>query len=237
MIRTYLINIKSLEELNLDESIITPKRVETTARYKNEPDKQLSYCAELALIYGLKQLDPEMALPLDIEVPEEGKPFLKTLPAGFENLYFNLSHSGDYAVASISDEEIGVDIEHVSKRGEMSANRILHPDENQIYNFISNPLEKKRYFYECWVSKESFLKNLGVGLMVRPDKFMINEDKLVTDETKTLKKRYVHIYSSEEVKRSDLKFHNFYRLAVCSMTKDPDATCEILTVDQLKAVI
>ena len=38
---------------------------------------------------------------------EKGKPFI----VGVENVFFNISHSGDYVVCSVSDREIGIDIE------------------------------------------------------------------------------------------------------------------------------
>ena len=60
--------------------------------------------------------------------------------------------------------------------------RILHPQEVMIQGFITNPEEKKKFFYECWVTKESYLKNLGCGLTVRPNEFAINEDKLETEK-------------------------------------------------------
>ena len=232
MVRAYLLNRNELEKINYDESILTEARREKIAKLKHEDDQQLSACVELLLIHALKELDPEVELPLRITEEESGNLLLDTPVTGFEKLYFNLSHSKDYAVCALCTEPVGVDIENVKTKDVAHMDRILHEKENLVLGFISNKEEQKKYFYECWVTKESYLKNLGLGLSVRPSNFMVDEDKLETKE-KGLQKRYVHVYKANDVENADWHFDAGYRLAICTRKKDPDTQVVILTSETL----
>lgn len=232
MIRTYLLNRKELENIHYDEAMFSENRREKISKIKFDEDKELSACVELLLIYAVKMQDPAAVLPLPVQEAESGKLSLAGSP-----FHFNLSHAKDWAVCSISDESVGVDIEYVKVKEILHPDKILYPEEYKLLSFVSNPLEKKKYFYECWVTKESYLKNLGLGLTVRPSAFMINEDTIVTDGREKLKKRYVHVYKSEEIKNTDWKFEAGYRMAVCSMKKDPDSKAEVVNAKMINEVI
>lgn len=230
MVRTYILNRNELEKIKYEEALFSEGRKEKIAKIKREDDKALSACVELLLIHALKELDPEVELPLKITEEESGNLLLDSKVAGFDNLFFNMSHSRDYAVCSVCDAPVGVDIECVKTKDVSHMDRILHEKENQILGFITNSEEKKKYFYECWVTKESYLKNLGCGLTVRPSNFMVDEDELETNES-GLKKRYVHVYKANEIEHADWHFDASYRLAVCTQKKDPDVKTVILHAD------
>ncbi len=232
MVRAYLINRRELGKISYDDSFFSEGRLKKIDNLKHEDDKQLSACVELLLIHALKELDADVKLPLEIEEEESEKLTLKTSVAGFDQIYFNLSHAKDYALCAISDKPVGADIEYVKTKEVAHADRILHPEELLLSGFVSNQEEKKKYFYECWVSKESYLKNLGLGLSVRPASFKVEEDKLVTEESSLLK-RYVHVYKADEVEGADWKFDASYRMALCTMKKDPDTKIRILTAGTL----
>ena len=227
MVRAYLLNRNELENIHYDESLLSEGRRAKIERVKHEDDKQLSAAVELLLIHALKKLDPEISLPLAITEEESGNLLLDSNVKGFEKIYFNLSHAKDYALCAVCDAPVGVDIEYIKTKEVAHMDKILHEKEYQILGFITNSEEKKKYFYECWVTKESYLKNLGCGLQVRPSKFMVDEDELVTSEN-GLQKRYVHVYRSGEVKNADWHFDAGYRMAICTKKKDPDVTIEIL---------
>ena len=271
MIRTYIFNKNDLEQVHYTEDLFSAQRREKMGKMKREDAKIMSACAELLLIYALKQQDPEIALPLPVVIDERQKPQLPESP-----WYFNLSHAGDYAACAVSDAPIGVDIEYFRVRELMSPDRILHPDEAHLLAYISNPNEKKKYFYECWVSKESYLKNLGIGLIVRPRDFAVSEDHLkigneevsalrghhsakmtraeesaaasgtgdtagkdhtLQENLSYLKQRYVHVMEPGEVRGTDWKFDAGYRIAVCSMQKDPDSIARRVTADMINQIL
>lgn len=230
MVRAYLLNRKELGNISYDESLFSEGRREKIAKIKREDDIQLSAGVELLLIHALKALDPEVELPLKITEEESGNLLLDTPVSGQEHLYFNLSHSKDYAICVICDEPVGVDIECVKTKDVSHMDRILHEKEYQILGFITNSEEKKKYFYECWVTKESYLKNLGCGLAVRPSNFMVDEEKLLTEDPQ-LKQRYVHVYKANEIKNADWHFDASYRMAICTQKKDPDVQVSILKAE------
>lgn len=173
MIRSYLINRSELENIRYSEEMLSQGRRDKIARIKREDDKQLSACAELLLIYALGRHEMEYTLPLSIEEDDRSKLRFTDIP-----MYFNMSHASDYAVCTLSDRPIGVDIEYFRVRELLNPDKILHPDEVRLMAYVSNPNEKKKFFYECWVAKESYLKNLGIGLIVRPSEFLVKNETL-----------------------------------------------------------
>jgi len=200
MIRTYIINRNELEKINYSEDIFSADRKEKISKLKRDEDKQLSTCAGLLLIYALRQHIQDLALPLAIQEDERNKPFLKDSP-----YYFNLSHAKEYAACAVSDQPVGVDIEYFRVKEVIGADRMLHPEEAATMAYISNPDEKKKFFYECWVSKESYLKNLGIGLIVRPRDFMVNGDRLTILDKDFLQPKGHHSVKVPETKNGNEK--------------------------------
>ena len=237
MIRVYLLKRTDLEKINYKEEVFSTDRKEKLSKIKFDEDYQLSSCVELLLIYALKKLDPEIKLPLEIKAEEKGKLRLLTPVKEYGEVFFSLSHAKDWAVCAVSDSDIGVDIEYAKAKLVARPEKILHPEEYRAYSYITNAAEKQKYFYECWVSKESYLKQLGVGLIVRPSNFMVSEERLITEEGAKLKKRYVHVYRSEEIKNSDWKFGAGYRMAVCSAKKDADSEAMIIGPDEINSIL
>ena len=233
MIRVYLLNRSELEKIKYDRAVFSSRRNDGIDSMKPEKGKELAAAAELALIYAFKKERPDAELPLDITENEKGKPEIK----GLDGLYFNLSHSGDWAACAISNEQIGVDIEYIKGGALPNPERILHPQELETFAFITNQLEKQKYFFECWTAKESYLKNLGIGLTVKPSEFYVEADKMITEGGHKLKKRYVHICRSEEIRGTDWKFGANYRMSVCSMKKDPDFRACVITAQDVNAVL
>lgn len=91
-----------------------------------------------------------------------GKPFFVS---GDERpLYFNLSHAGDWVVATIGLPETGVDVEAINAAigfDELAA-ACFSPEEQRALQNASNPLQT---FYVFWTRKEALLKATGIGLI------------------------------------------------------------------------
>ena len=111
--------------------------------------------------------------PLVIAKKAKGKPYFKDFP----DVYFNISHSGDYVACMVSDREVGVDIQEYREiKGKALANKVLHEEEwvlsraesalkedTQIESAESGHLQQKRLL-QLWAAKEAFVKCTGDGL-------------------------------------------------------------------------
>ena len=97
---------------------------------------------------------------------EHGKPALASPWDKFQ-LRFNLSHSAGLALIAVSmRHEIGVDVEHLSRKvGQIKdiAKRFFAPGEYERLCALPQG-EQRRAFFCCWTRKEAYLKALGTGL-------------------------------------------------------------------------
>jgi len=104
-----------------------------------------------------------------------GKPYLSHPAAGA--LSFNLSHSGDLAVAAVGEvPEVGVDIECIRPipDWEEIARRSFHPMESEWV--LSLPAERRTdAFFQVWTKKEAYIKAAGHGLSQPLDSFQVVE--------------------------------------------------------------
>lgn len=133
------------------------------------PQKKLSLMAEMLLVYGLKQ--NKLYKKIEYVFGTNGKPYLKN------NINFNFSHSEDYAICAISDDEIGCDIEKIKEANLATAKRFYSEKEYE------NVLKDNSKFFKYWTLKESYLKANGVGIkglkeaLIDIDTFTMINDK------------------------------------------------------------
>ena len=112
-----------------------------------------------------------------IEYTGRGKPCLKkeVLNAiGCERpWYFNLSHSGEYAVCATSDAQIGCDIQRIGSERKRVAERFFHESERDYIaqatgaaDSAATPVQEERdhRFTRVWTMRESYAKMTGEGI-------------------------------------------------------------------------
>lgn len=101
-----------------------------------------------------------------------GKPSVAGQPA----LGFNLTHSDDLALVAIGDHvEVGVDVEdgRRSRPFRRLARRYFAAAEQLWIDRLPDSVVAAG-FYRTWTLKEAYLKALGTGLTVAPDRFELD---------------------------------------------------------------
>ena len=88
---------------------------------------------------------------------ERGKPYCKS----HREIYFSLSHSGNFLALAISDRDVGIDIERIRQAKEDLVRRVCCENEISLIFSSENPDEA---FTEIWTKKEAYLKALGTGI-------------------------------------------------------------------------
>jgi len=129
-----------------------------------DKDRRLYTIAHAALRSILSKYAQTAPAGLQFDAGTNGKPKLPTDLPG--DLRFNLSHSGDSALVAVSrGREIGIDIEFVNADFAFDevAVRFFTTSEVVALRALPNRLQRQA-FYQCWTSKEAFLKAKGTGL-------------------------------------------------------------------------
>ena len=125
------------------------------------------------------------------QVRSEKRWSLSTGHTGKTNLYFNLSHSGDYVAAAFSSAEVGVDIERIREMKPSVVSRFFHPKEREYVQRITDVCPERTsgeneegdiQATELWTRKESYIKAVGDGLSLPLDSFSVLGDKVGKDD-------------------------------------------------------
>lgn len=97
----------------------------------------------------------------------KGKPYSMDDPT----IFFNLSNSGDRIVYAFSKNgEVGIDLEQIRPLGDLDEliEKNFTVQERKYINHLSS--ERLQRFFKFWTVKESYLKAIGEGMRLTPDK-------------------------------------------------------------------
>ncbi len=155
-------------------------RREKALSSKSPLGRALSLGAGLVMMAGFEAFGLDMG-NIDLVYGEKGKPYVRD--GGF---FFNLSHSGTYALGIFSRREVGCDIQKVGKAKDRLSQRFFHPGEVSFLEGLSQE-ERDRAFYRLWALKESYIKASGEGLSCPLSSFCIDlEGPRVLEGEKTM---------------------------------------------------
>ncbi len=166
------------------EEILSLAEKARAARYRFDEDRQRYIAGRASLRRILAKRTSTSAAELVFEEPEGEKPRLVLL-RGAPRVFFNVSHSGDYAVIAVSDTaEVGIDIEQIRVDCPIDqlARRYYATAE---FEWLRNLAEDKKLqgFYRLWTIKEAVLKCAGVGLSVPTQSIRV---RLAEDQAPTV---------------------------------------------------
>ena len=143
--RIYLACIRDVKPEHIN--MIDPRRKEKAERYRFEDDKKR------CVLGGLLMRD--FLGDTRIYENENGKPVAEN------GICFNLSHSGEYVLFTVGEEQIGCDIEMLKTVPFEKMGKIVFC-ENEMNKIKSSP-DKPGEFFKLWTKKEALLKCMGEG--------------------------------------------------------------------------
>lgn len=169
MINQYAFNISEISstaDVHDLFSIISDERRERISRFRFEKDKLHCLFAGVLLRYALWEKYGMRDYVIDKN--DFGKPYLEDN----KNVFFNLSHSGDWVILGLGEQNLGIDVEKMEDI-DISIAEDFFADDECIY--LSSLSEDERFdaFYTIWTLKESYTKNIGEGLSIPLDSFAI----------------------------------------------------------------
>lgn len=144
------------------QSWLSPDEQQRAARFAFERDRQ-RYIAGRGLLRQILgvylQQDPAT---LSFCYGPYGKP---SLAHGPQDLYFNLSHSADWALYAIASIPVGIDLEALRPVPQMDGivKRYFSELEQQTFRALPEALQPTTFF-RAWTCKEAYLKAIGQGL-------------------------------------------------------------------------
>lgn len=155
-INIFLFDVNNLSENDL-KSIL--KELPNEIKEKVESKKLLK--AKLLTAASYKMLfdfcKEKLNFIPEIKIKSGGKPY-------FENckIYFSISHSKSTAVCTVSESEIGTDIERLDKNRDYLNLAERYFTENE-YERIKKSDNIKETFVKYWTAKEAYIKFTGEG--------------------------------------------------------------------------
>lgn len=217
MVEIYIGNVACFEDGAFYENLLScvrEVRREQIGRMRRKEDRWRALGAELLLMHALYE---HGIRDFSVSRGTYGKPYLSNTCG----LFFNLSHSGDYAMCALSDCEIGCDVERIDPRIDLAiAERFFDPSESEWIFLGESREEQADRFFRLWTLKESLMKATGEGFSRSPRSFSF----LMEGETPILKNpaRELLPYSF-----SELSAPRGYHAAICGACAEFDSFSEI----------
>lgn len=222
MIRFYCMNIGcgcTNEDIKIFMKILPQEKIDRIYRLRNQ---ELMHKQILAGAFLQCVLSRELKLPADqiiYQYGKYGKPRLGDMvmnvvkeenrrDEGHILCHFNLSHSGDYVVAAVSDELVGIDVERV-RHGNLSvAERFFCQREYEDILAAGDTFARRVRFTGYWTMKEAYIKRNGEGLSMPLNCFCILRGKNDISQVEGENVYFVTYKLSEE-----------YYVSICSIIK------------------
>lgn len=161
----YIMNINSLKDkaqFDLWYSQMPDFRKRKIDSFKPHHSKLLSLGAGMLLDKAMKDLGID---EYEVELEDNQKPRIR----GREDIFFNISHSGDMVILGISDREIGVDIEKIRNFKDSLIDYVFSPEDKDLAKeLMESESDADRIYTKLWTVKESIMKHSGRGISFAP---------------------------------------------------------------------
>ena len=99
-----------------------------------------------------------------------GKPYLSYYP----DFQYNISHSGNWVVAAVSDKSLGIDVEQIRDLDDfMDIAKRFYSEKEYVFLLEGEETTRLASFYDIWTKKESLIKAIGEGLSIPLQSFTV----------------------------------------------------------------
>lgn len=173
-------NIISLKErLFLTSAFLSGEEEDRAALIKDVQKKDVFIQAHAFKRFILSRIINVPAASIGFYVNDFGKPFISHQING-AGVHFNFSQTvGLAAMITGSNSCIGIDVEHICDRSDISLLQevTFHEAEIAEAKKLVDATERMDNFYAKWVIKESVLKAVGIGLSIDPKRLLVSSDK------------------------------------------------------------
>ncbi|SFD52129.1 4'-phosphopantetheinyl transferase [Algibacter lectus] len=145
-----------LSELKM---LLNTSEIERAQRYYHQKDaNRFIVCRGLLKLILAKEVGVDVSR-IELSKDANKKPFLAFCP----ELHFNVSHAENYALIALGLQELGVDVEYLSK--DFNFTEIL-PTVFSVpeINAVLTAENKNKTFYKFWTRKEAIVKATGKGI-------------------------------------------------------------------------
>ena len=145
-----------------DRYRLSGARIQKADEYRAENARLLSIAAGLLLDDGLKAFGYREK-DMTYGYGEYGKPYFANAP----HVRFNLSHSGPYVMAALSNTcGLGCDVQTVRQSDLRAAERVFAPEELAVLKAETD--DPDGLFTRLWAKRESLVKALGSSILLAP---------------------------------------------------------------------
>lgn len=159
-----------------DGAMLPENGIELLPRWRRRRYERLRYAPARmeSLVAGLlwRYVMEKQGMPPDepVKFLQAGKPIFTER----DDMYFSLSHSGQYAMCAVSDQLVGADVQKV-KPVHLSIARRLHFHERD-WLAAWPPSEQTKAFFRIWVRKEAWVKAVSEDKLLAIDQVDVIHD-------------------------------------------------------------
>lgn len=178
----YKYDIRQMTDAEYEKwfSLLSTEKQKRVNAFRFCEDRKRTVAGEMLVRKAVAEKFDTAPEDIIIFTSENGKPYIKNLP-----VFFNISHSDDYVVCAVSDEEIGIDIEKIRYIKPSVAKKFFNADEIKYVfggkepdSFKDNMPEDVMFrFFEVWTYKEACVKFTGKGLSDLGSEIDVNSSK------------------------------------------------------------
>lgn len=166
-----------------DEAVLSDDERLRAARFRFPRDRRRFIVRRAALRRILSRCLDLPPAAIRFTVNPYGKP---ALDGGA--LHFNLSHAHELALIAVAEREVGIDVEYLDPDRESLARSCCAPQE--LAAAANLPAGALAY----WTCKEAYVKGLGTGFAIPPERIHLDPPPLPTARTGVAGDRAWSIY-------------------------------------------